>query len=458
MDFHSILQKQRNFFATGATLDINFRLAQLRKLKSLIKENESYILDAMHKDLRRDPAETYLIELVVTLEELNYVINKLKSWAKPKRVRTPFPLLTPGVSRLYYEPYGCALIISPWNYPIFLNFSPMIGAMAAGNCVLLKPSEIASASQEVLSDIINNNFPAEYIFSIEASPNEMDSLLAEKFDYIFFTGGTQIGKIIMSAAAKHLTPVTLELGGKSPCIIDASANLTYASTRIIWGKMCNAGQTCIAPDYIFVHSSVKEKFIEECKKVLNAFYGVDPSKSNSFDRIINTKHFERLEKLMQQGRIIVGGQINKNDLYIAPTLIDQVTWQDPIMQEEIFGPLLPIISFDSLDEVIQKLNTESSPLALYMFSNERSAINKVIQRVSFGGGCINDCLLHVANPHLPFGGIGNSGLGSYHGKFSFETFSHKKGVYERKPKIAMGLEYPPYTARKLGWLRRLLRQ
>lgn len=457
MDFHSILQRQRNFFATGATLDVQFRLDQLRRLRNLLKDYEQRIYDALYHDLRRAPEETYLIEIAVTLKELDYVIKKLHSWAKPKRIRTPFPLLTPGRSYLYYQPYGCALIISPWNYPIFLNFSPLVGAMAAGNCAVVKPSETSSATQEVISALINDNFPPEYIYSVEANPNEMDSLLAEKFDYIFFTGGTSIGKIIMSAAAKNLTPLTLELGGKSPCIVDETANLRYAATRIIWAKMCNAGQTCIAPDYLYVHHRVKDKLIDECKKVLLHFYGIDPKSSNSYDRIINDKHFERLSNLLQSGKVVIGGQTVKEERYIAPTILDNVTWHDPVMQEEIFGPILPVITFTDIDEVIKTVNANPHPLALYIFSDNKKSINKVINNISFGGGCVNDCLLHVANQYLPFGGIGNSGMGAYHGKFSFETFSHKKAIYERKPKIALGLEYPPFSARKNVWLRRLLR-
>jgi aldehyde dehydrogenase (NAD+) len=452
----TILTSQRQFFASGKTLDISFRIEQLKKLKSILVTHEAEIAAALKKDLNKSEMEGIVSEVLLVTEELDYIIKNLKSWTRPQKVPSPFPLCWPGRSTIQYQPYGSVLIIGPWNYPFMLVISPLIGAMCAGNCAIIKPSELASHTQNLILKLINQNFPSEYIVAIPANSQEMNILLKEKFDYIFFTGGTQIGKIIMQAAAQHLTPVTLELGGKSPCIVDETANLDFAARRIIWAKLMNAGQVCLAPDYLFVHSSCKNALIDKLKQAIIRFYGENPEKSASYCRIINKKHFERIKKLMAAGNILFGGQTNEDDLYISPTLIDSISFSDPIMQEEIFGPLLPIISYDKTEELITAIKTLAKPLALYLFTKNKIFEKTILEKISFGGGCVNDCVLQVANYHLPFGGVGDSGIGSYHGKYSLETFSHRKSIFTKSWMIDIDLAYPPYTARKLSWLKRLI--
>ncbi len=347
--------------------------------------------------------------------------------------------------------------MSPWNYPVMLSFSPLIGAISAGNCVILKPSEIASATQRLIVDLVNKTFPSNYIHALNLDANETIQLLAHRFDYIFFTGSTAIGKKIMAAAAKHLTPLTLELGGKSPCIIDETANLDFAARRIIWAKMMNAGQTCIAPDYLYVQTSCKEKLIEKLILVIKEFYGEQPQNSASFGRIINKHHFDRLSKLLSSGHLLHGGKTDEKTKYIEPTLIEQVTWHDELMQEEIFGPILPILTFDQIESVIDTLKVKEKPLALYLFSQDKKIQDQVMNTLSFGGGCLNDCLVHIANLHLPFGGVGYSGIGSYHGEESFNVFSHLKSIYKKVVAIDLKLEYPPYSSTKLDWIKRIFR-
>lgn len=457
MNFNDVVNKQKNYFASGATLPIDFRIEQLKKLQTLIQIHEADINTALKQDLHKAPMEAFISEIMIVNEEIDYIIKNLKKWAKPQKTSTPFPLLFPGSSYIYHDPYGCALIIAPWNYPFQLLMSPLIGAIAAGNCAIIKPSDMAINTADIITKIINDNFPSEFITSIEANAEQTNQLLQEKFDYIFFTGGTRVGQIVMEAAAKHLTPLTLELGGKSPCIIDQSTNLDYAARRIVWGKFMNAGQTCIAPDYLYVHQSCKNIFIEKLKETIKQFYTDNAKTNESYGRIINQKHFSRLENLMHAGKILFGGDINESELYISPTLIDGVNWNDPIMQEEIFGPLLPILSFDSINEVITMVNTHPKPLALYLFTNDKETESKVLNQISFGGGCVNDCVMHVANYHLPFGGVGASGLGAYHGKNSFETFSHSKGVYKKSWLYDIKLAYPPFSSRKMRWLKALLK-
>ncbi len=448
---------QRAFFLTGTTLPVEYRIAQLQQLRALIEKNEAAITQALYQDLHKAPAESIANEIVLVYKEITFMCKHLKQWVTPQKVPTPF-FLIPGRSRIHNDPYGCTLIVGPWNYPFLLMILPLVGAMAAGNCALLKPSEIAAHTQALLVDLINSHFPANYVHAIEGGPDEMQALLALKFDYLFFTGGTQIGKIMMQAAAQHLTPVTLELGGKSPCIVDPTADLDAAARRIMWAKTTNAGQVCIAPDFLYVHASCKEALIEKFKRHLYHFYGDDPLKSNSYGRIINPKHFERLQKLMQHGRIRLGGHTDASHLYIAPTVIDEITWEDPIMQEEIFGPILPIITYEHIDEVIATLKSKAKPLALYVFSQSRDTQDTLLTQLSYGGGCVNDCILQIVNPSLPFGGVGASGIGAYHGRYSFDTFSHRKGIYYRMLNFDSRLQYPPYTEKKLYWLRRLMGQ
>lgn len=455
--YKELIEAQRRFFLTGATLPVAFRIEQLKKLKSLIIKHQNDITHALKQDLHKAPEESILSEIVVVNKEIDYIIKNLKSWVRPEKVGSPFPLFFPGRSKIQYDPYGTVLIIGPWNYPFLLMMSPLVGAMCAGNCVILKPSEITQYTQDVIQKLINDNFPSDYLKVITADPAQMPELLQEKFDYIFFTGSTHIGRIIMSAAAQHLTPVTLELGNKSPCIVDSSADLDFAARRIVWGKFLNAGQTCIAPDYLFVHHTCKQTLIEKLTKTIANFYGNDPEKSPGYGRIINKHHFDRLRELMRDGRILYGGQANENDLYIAPTLIDDVQWNQSIMQEEIFGPLLPIITFDSIEEVITTINSKPEPLALYLFAHNKQMEDTILHRVSFGGSCVNDCLLQIANYHLPFGGVGTSGIGSYHGIYSFKTFSHPKSIFKKLGSFDLKLEYPPFTKQKFFWLKKLLR-
>ena len=454
-EIRNILNVQRHFFGSGRTKDLDFRLEKLARLKNAIIEDETAIFEALHKDLSKSAYESYLTEVGVILDEIRLFRRRLKSWARPKRVNTPFYLWL-GSSRIYSEPYGISLIIAPWNYPFLLALSPLIGSMAAGNCSVLKPSEYAPHTSMIISKIIGKHFDSEYIAAIEGDAQVGRDLLNERFDYIFFTGGVGVGKIVMSAAAKTLTPVTLELGGKSPCIVDQDINMDKTALRIASGKFMNAGQTCIAPDYLLVHQSNKRKLCDSIIKQLSKLYGENPRKSPDYGRIINRRHFNRIVALMTKGHILCGGQNDPDDLYIAPTLIGDVSWNDPVMQDEIFGPILPVLEFDDLPEAISILNSRPKPLALYIFSNRQDRYQQVINQVSFGAGCINDTVAHFANPHLPFGGVGLSGMGHYHGKASFDTFSHKKGILKKSFSFDPPLRYPPYN-KKLGLLRKILK-
>lgn len=453
--YKTILEKQQQFFRSGATRSLRFRIEQLEKLKFLLSSYEKEISDALYQDLHKPLLEANLNEIIIVIDEINYSIKHLKKWMQPQPVNTPFPTLWPGKSKIYSEPYGTVLIAGPWNYPFMLVFLPLIGAISAGNCMIVKPSELATHTENFIFSFLTEHFSENYIAVIKADMYEMKNVLEEKFDYIFFTGGRQAGKVFMEAAAKHLTPITLELGGKSPCIIDETIPLAFAARRIIWAKMLNAGQTCIAPDYLYVHQSCKKALVEQLKIVLHQFYGDDTEKSQSYARIINRKHFDRLQTLLHNSKVLFGGQTNPEQLYIAPTLIDKVSWNDPIMQEEIFGPLLPILTYQHPDEIIHAIRGHSKPLALYLFTKNKYLEEKIISDLSFGGGCINDCMLQIANPNLPFGGVGLSGMGAYHGKQSFDTFSHRKSIYKKTILFDLKLEYPPYSNKKLWWIKKL---
>jgi len=454
-EIRNILTAQEQFFKSGRTKDLDFRLENLNRLKKGIIQNETAILEALKKDFSKSPYESYLTEVGVALDEIRLAARRLKSWAHPRRVKTPFYLWFAS-SRIYSEPYGRALIIAPWNYPFLLSISPLIGSIAAGNCNVLKPSEYAPHTAAILSEIMASHFDNRYIAVIEGAAHIGEALLKERFDYILFTGSVTVGKIVMSAAAKYLTPVTLELGGKSPCIVDQDVNINPAARRIVFGKFINAGQTCVAPDYLLVHQSNKPKLLELIRKYLSRFYGADPRKSPDYARIINMRHFNRLRALLEKGDVIVGGQSDPQDLYIAPTVITDLSWDDPVMQDEIFGPILPVLEFEDLSEVISILNDRPKPLALYVFSNQRENYQQVIDEVSFGTGCINDTVIQFANPHLPFGGVGSSGMGCYHGKASFDIFSHKKSVLKKSFTFDAPLRYPPYK-NKLSILKKILR-
>ncbi len=444
LDIKEIIAKQRTFFSTGQTKSIEFRRAQLNKLTQLIKEHEQQILDAVYADLRKPAIEAFGSEILVTLSEIKFVLKHLKEWMKPQKVATPINLF-PSSSYIYAEPLGVVLIVAPWNYPFALTIQPLIGAIAAGNCAILKPSEHTPHTSKAIADMINANFDPSFITAIEGGIDINQALLAEKFDHIFFTGGTAIGKIVMEAAAKHLTPVTLELGGKSPCIVDADCNLETTAKRIIWGKFYNAGQTCVAPDYLLVQKSIKPALIEKLLECVKTFFGEDPQQSADFGRIVNDRQFDRLINLLDDGKILIGGQSDRADRFIAPTIIDQVSPNSKIMADEIFGPILPILEYDQISEAIAFVNAQPKPLALYLFSSNKPKQERVLQETSFGGGCLNDTIMHLGNPELPFGGVGNSGMGCYHGKSTFDTFTHRKSILKNSFRFDLKWRYPPYT-------------
>jgi acyl-CoA reductase-like NAD-dependent aldehyde dehydrogenase len=448
-----IIQQQREFFATGKTKDVAFRLEQLKRLKQAILDNQTAILEAVNADLNKPEFEAYATEIGV-VREIDYAIKHLKSWVKPKKVSTSIEQF-PSSACIYPEPLGVVLIISPWNYPFQLMISPLVGAIAAGNCAILKPSELAANTSRIVTQITKKTFDPAYITSIEGGVETSQELLAEKFDHIFFTGGTKIGQLIMEAAAKHLTPVTLELGGKSPCIVDSNVHIEHAAKRIAWGKFINAGQTCIAPDYLLVDRTVKNDLLTSIKQYIQEFYGDDPAKSPDYGRIINQRHFERLASFLNEGQPYIGGQTNPEERYIAPTIIDGVDWDTPVMQEEIFGPILPVLEYSDLSDAIAKINARPKPLALYLFSKDQQKQERVLQETSSGGVCINDTVMQVGVSELPFGGVGSSGIGSYHGKASFDTFSHRKSVLKRSFLLDLDWRYAPYQG-KLKLIKRII--
>ncbi len=441
------LKKQSLFFEAGKTKNISFRIKQLKNLRRAVMENEEDILAALQKDMGKASFEAYLTEITLVLEEIRYTLQNIRKWSKRQKVKTP---LINFLSRsyLYPEPYGVVLIIGPWNYPFQLIFAPLIGAMVAGNCAVLKPSEFTTHTSELIGRLVGEYFDEGFVTVIEGDKETNQKLLAKKFDYIFFTGSINVGKIVMKAAAEHLTPVTLELGGKSPCIVDSDSDLNSAATKIAWGKFVNAGQTCIAPDYVYVHSKVKQRFIVLLKDSIVKFYGDNPQQSSDYPRIINQTHFHRLMGLLKKGTIRTGGETNEQELYMAPTIIDNVTWNDPVMQEEIFGPVLPILEYSSLNEVTDAIKKFNKPLALYLFTNNKKTEREVLHEASFGGGCVNNIFMHLSSPHLPFGGVGASGMGAYHGKASFDTFSHYKSILKSSTTFDLqSVKYPPYKNR-----------
>ncbi|WPU66031.1 aldehyde dehydrogenase [Peredibacter starrii] len=434
---------------------IEERKLKLERLRKIILRKEVLINKALMDDLGKSHFETYLTEVGFVIEEINFVVKNLESWAKPKKVSTPMNLF-PASSYIHPSPYGEVLIMSPWNYPFQLCIAPMIGALAAGNRVVLKPSELAPNTAKVLREIIEEAYKPNEVRIVEGGVAETQELLKQKFDYIFFTGSTAVGKIVMKAAAEHLTPVTLELGGKSPCIIDETADIDLAAKRIAWGKFLNAGQTCVAPDYVLVPKKYQHEFLERLNFHLKNFYGDSPAGSPDFPRIINEKHFDRLEELLIPEKIAVGGEKSRVNKFISPTVMKDISWSDKIMEDEIFGPILPVLPYEDLNEALEEVAKRSRPLAFYVFSEDSKKAKAIMREMSFGGGCINDTLMHLANPNLPFGGIGGSGMGSYHGKKSFETFSHMKSVLIQKTKVDIPLRYPPYNG-KLSWLKLFLR-
>ncbi|URD49821.1 aldehyde dehydrogenase family protein [Chroococcidiopsis sp. CCNUC1] len=454
MNYSELLRQQREFFQTGKTRSIDFRLAQLKILKQAIVEYEIAINEALQADLHKPVVEIYLTEITVVKKEIDYAIKHLKSWIKPHKAAVPLEQL-PGAGKIYPEPRGIVLIISPWNYPLQLAITPLVGAIAAGNCTIIKPSEIATHAAAVLAKMLQKYFDSTYISVVEGGVETSQKLLTEKFDLIFFTGSTNIGKIVMAAAAKHLTPVVLELGGKSPCIVDTDINLEYAAKRITWGKFINAGQSCIAPDYLLVPEAIKQQFIEKIQKCIAEFYGAQPANSPDYGRIIDRKQFDRLVALLADGKIVFGGETDAESRYIAPTVIELASLDVPAMQSEIFGPILPVVTYQDISEAIAIVNQGSKPLALYLFSRDRNLQKRVLAETSSGSACINDTVLQFVVPTLPFGGVGSSGMGKYHGKASFDIFSHYKSVLYRSLAIEINLRYPPYRG-KLPLLKRIL--
>lgn len=436
------------FFNTQQTKDISFRKEQLKKLSKAIKSYESDILEALYTDLGKNKVEAYATEIGITLKSIKNARKELKNWTKTKNVDTPLYLF-PTKSYIKKEPYGTVLIIAPFNYPFQLVFEPLIGAIAAGNTAIIKPSELTPNVARVIKRLINETFDANYIEVIEGGIEGTQTLIHLPFDYVFFTGSENVGKIVYQAASENLVPVTLEMGGKSPVIVDETANIKVASERICFGKFTNAGQTCVAPDYILVHESVKDDLITALSKTLREFYGQNIQQSPDYGRIVNLKHYHRLTSLLNsaQMNIVFGGHSDEDERYIEPTLLDHVTNDSAIMQEEIFGPILPILTYQSLDEAIAFIHQRPKPLSLYLFSEDENATQRVINELSFGGGAINDTLMHLANPKLPFGGVGASGMGRYHGKYSFDTFTHEKSYIFKSTRLESGVHLPPYKGK-----------
>lgn len=451
------LEEHKLFFNSGATREVSFRLLQLQKLREAIRRYEPRIIAALYEDLHKSEFEAYATEIGFTLDSIGYMMKHLRRWAKPVKVKSPLHIF-PAKSMVISEPYGTVLIIGPFNYPFQLLIEPLLGAIAAGNCAVLKPSESTPAVSAVIEDIIEEVFDPSYIRVIQGEKETTNLLIHAKFDYIFFTGSVPVGKIVMEAAARNLVPVTLELGGKSPVIVDKSANLEAAAKRIVWGKLINVGQTCIAPDYLLVHSDIAAELIALIKRYISEFYGTDIRQNADYGRIVNQRQLSRIAGMIERDRskIIAGGTVTPDELYIEPTLLYPAEWSDAAMEDEIFGPVLPILEYHSLEDAITSINGHPKPLALYLFTEDKKVEHEVLSRISFGGGCINDTITHVASAHLPFGGVGNSGIGGYHGKHSFDVFSHRKSIVKRSTKIDFGIVYPPY-GNKIKLARKLLK-
>ena len=455
MNYEELIKEQRAFFNNRTTGDISFRKQSLTALQKAIRKYEKELSEALRKDLGKAPFESYMTEIGFILSEIRHTLKHLDKWAAAKRCKTPL-FLFGSTSHTRPEPYGIVLILSPWNYPVQLLLAPLVGAIAAGNCAILKPSPRTVHTNHILGKLISETFPPQYIAFLETDNRQTDNLLKQHFDYIFYTGGVAFGKRIMMAAAKNLTPVTLELGGKSPCIVDNDAHIQIAARRIVWGKYLNCGQTCVAPDYIFVHREVKDKLITALQAEIERQYGKSPQESPDYPRIISQDHFYNLLLLLKQGHIVAGGKYDDKDLYIAPTVISGILPENRIMSEEIFGPILPLLDFDDIDNVIDYVNNQEKPLALYYFGQNKKKARYVLQNASSGGACINDVVTHVANTHLPFGGVGSSGTGAYHGKYSFDTFSHTRSIVQSTTRFNIGMKFAPYDG-KLKWLKKIMK-
>ncbi|MCK5823150.1 MAG: aldehyde dehydrogenase [Bacteroidales bacterium] len=448
---------QREFLNNQETKDVNFRISNLKKLKQAIVKYEDKINDALYKDLKKSKFEAYATEIGIVIDEINFHIKNLKEWVRPTKVRTPFLIHFYSTSYIYNEPFGHVLIIAPWNYPFQLIISPLIGAISAGNVITLKPSELSINTANVIEEMISEFFDQKYISVIQGDKQVSQELLNQKWDFIFFTGSTKIGKIIYQSAAQNLTPVTLELGGKSPVIVDKDANLDKAAKRIIWGKLLNAGQTCIAPDYLFVHEQVKTEFLNKLKFYITAFYGENPEESSFYTKIINKNNLLRLQELIKDADIYCGGKINVENLYFEPTIINNVKSDDEIMQDEIFGPLLPVLEFNELSYVINFINKRPKPLALYYFSNNKKNQKIILKQTSSGGVAINEVVMHIVNNNMPFGGVGESGIGKYHGKYSFKTFSNAKSVLKKSNFLDSKIRFAPFTDAKYKLMKMVIK-
>lgn len=450
-----LVQQQRNFFNTDTTKSILFRKQALRNLSKWIDQHQHDIYTALKADLNKSSYESYMTEIGIVRSELRNTLEHVTNWAKPKRVPTPMAQL-PAISFTMAEPLGVILIMAPWNYPFQLNVMPLIGAIAAGNCVIIKPSAYAPHTAKLLQQMVHQCFAEKHVTIVLGGREENTLLLEEKFDFIFFTGSTSVGKLVMEKASKHLTPVCLELGGKSPCIVDETANIQLAAKRIVFGKLLNAGQTCVAPDYIYVHNTVKEPLILHMKRYLSEFLGSYPLDNPNYPKIINEKHFNRIMDLMEGQEILTGGVGNEHG-QIAPTILDNVHPDSPVMQEEIFGPIFPILTYHNLEDVIAFVRSRPKPLSLYLFSNSKHTQKRILQSLSFGGGCINDTIMQLASHHLPFGGVGESGMGNYHGKQTFFTCSHQKSILKKSNHLDIPIRYAPYTSLKERLLKAFLK-
>lgn len=456
MKIQEVVEMQRQYFRSGITLSFEFRIDALEMLLETIKKHETKIIKALKDDLGKSEMEAYMSEVGIVYNSLNYAIKNLKKWMKPKKVKTPLANFR-GKSYRLPSPYGNVLIMSPWNYPFLLAVDPLIGAIAAGNTAVIKPGSYSAHTADVIYELLSEVFPKEYVAVVLGGRKENTELLETKFDYIFFTGSPTVGRLVQSKASVHLTPVTLELGGKSPVIIDESANLKLAARRIVFGKLLNSGQTCIAPDYALVHESIVDEFIDLAQKEITKQYGEEPLSNEDYGKIINEKHFERISNLIDKEKVVFGGEVKHETLQISPTILKDVTLGDAIMQEEIFGPLLPIITYKEDDELEGIILQNPTPLALYIFSEREDFIEKMLERISFGGAAVNDTIQHISTVYMPFGGVGTSGMGAYHGKWSFDTFSHYKSIYEKKAKPDLNVRYQPYTKKKYKFIRKVLK-
>ena len=450
------MERQRKFFDSGKTLDVAYRLRALKLLEQAVTEGEQKLADALRRDLGKSRAEAYMCEIGLTLSELRYMRRHMRAFGRDRRVRTPLAQFH-ARSFTVQEPYGTVLVMSPWNYPVLLTLEPLIGALAAGNCCVLKPSAYAPATSRALSCMLQDIYPEEYVAVVEGGRQENEHLLEQKFDYIFFTGGVRVGKLVMEKASRHLTPVTLELGGKSPCIVDRTANLKLAARRLVFGKYLNCGQTCVAPDYVLAEECIKDELLEHIKKEIVGQYGEHPLENPSYGKMVNRKHFERVCGLIDRNKLVFGGELQEEALRIAPTVLGGVTHEDAVMQEEIFGPVLPVLTVASMEEAYQFVKKRPRPLALYLFTGDRETERRFLERLSFGGGCVNDTIIHLATSGMGFGGIGESGMGSYHGRKSFETFSHEKSVVKKYNWLDLPMRYQPYDDLKERLVRMFVR-